>query len=59
MRTMRCECGICKLLRAIEPLRKKATPAQAKALETVLLRWEAATTEAAFWKLKFNGKWPE
>ena len=56
---MRCECGICKLLRAIEPLRKKATPAQAKALETVLLRWEAATTEAAFWKLKFNGKWPE
>jgi len=55
---VRCQCCVCKLLRAIEPPRKKASPAQLKALETILLRWEEASTSAAYWERKFKGTWP-
>ena len=54
----RCACRVCKLLRAIEPLRKRATKAQLKALETILLKWEDASSSAAYWERKFKGTWP-
>jgi len=55
----RCQCRICKLLRAIEPLRKRASKAQLKALETIFLEWEGAATEAAYLKASLNGTWPQ
>ena len=58
-KAVRCKCRVCKLLRAIEPLRKRATKAQAKALDAILLRWEEASTSAAYWERKFKGTWRE
>ena len=54
----RCECRICKLLRAVWPMRAKATIQQRNALDAILVEWEAAATEAAYLRMKLNGTWP-
>ena len=54
----RCECRICKLLRAVWPMRAKATIQQRNALDAILVEWECASTSAAYWELKFKGTWP-
>ena len=56
---VRCQCRICKLLRAIEPLRKRTTWAEGKALDSILADWEHCSTSAAYWELKAKGTWPE
>jgi len=55
----RCQCRICKLIRVIETLRKRATWAQAKALDEMLYDWEHQAMSAAYWELKYKGTWPE
>ena len=55
----RCECRVCKLLLAIEPLRDKATMAERIALNKILVDWEAKSNDAAYWEMKFKRTWPE
>jgi hypothetical protein len=54
-----CNCRICKLLRAIEPLIARSKPAERKALDSILYEWEANSTSSAYWEMKFKKSWPE
>ena len=58
-KSARCTCRTCKLIRALEPLRKRATRAQLKALDAILLDWEHHATEAVYWRMKYQGTWPQ
>ena len=53
-----CNCRNCKLMRRLAPLLAKATSKELDALEELFLRWEAASTDAVYWRMKFKGTWP-
>lgn len=55
---MSCNCRVCtdhrRWVVAINPKSKKAK----EAFDEILSRLEGAETDAAYWKLKYEGKWP-
>ena len=53
-----CNCHTCKLTRVLERLARKGTKAERAAVEELLLEWEAASTSATYWRMKYQRTWP-
>jgi hypothetical protein len=54
----RCTCNFCKTIHAVQRIQKKLSVREAHVLERLLEDWEAASTDASYYKMKYEGKWP-
>ena len=55
----RCNCRVCRIMRPVERLARRGTKAERAAVNQLLLEWEAASTDAVYWRLKYRGEWPD
>lgn len=56
--TGRCQCRVCRLTRAVVAIQRRVSRRERAVLETLLLEWEAASTDATYYRMRLHGTWP-
>lgn len=58
-RPRKCRCKSCRFVESVERQKKKLSKHGRIVIERLLNKWAMAETDAAFYKAKLEGTWPE
>lgn len=56
---MKCRCHSCLFIAKVARMMRPMSKRDAAVIEKLLLKWEAASTDASYYRAKLDRKWPD
>ena len=53
-----CPCGVCRMCREVRAIQRKLPKRQQQVLTDLVNQWEAASTDATYYRMRLKGTWP-